>query len=79
MCLSLVTCVAGCAYTCFFTVGLNDLKGLFQPKLFYDSVCARMRMCVSIGNTCSALLLAGPEEMGLWQPRLCWAIGFGSS
>lgn len=34
--------------------------------------CRWVFVCVPIRNTGSALILSGPEDMELWQPRLCW-------
>lgn len=35
-----------------------------------------MRLCVRLGNTYSALLLAGPRDTELQKPLLCWTIRF---
>lgn len=37
-----------------------------------------LSLCVPTGNTGLALLLAGPGVIEMWQPRLCWAAGFGN-
>jgi len=34
------------------TVGLDDLKSLFQPKIFYDSMTLEM-ICMPKADTCS--------------------------
>lgn len=39
----------------------------------------KLLMCVPTWNTCSALVLAGPEGMEQQQPRLCWPTRFSSS
>lgn len=73
--LLLSACVRGdvCSWLCLcillFAVGFDNLKVVFQPKLFY--------VCVCVWN--SVLLLAGPVEIGLWQPGLHWGTGFGNS
>ena len=37
------------------TVGLDDLKGLFQPKLFYDSMILYLDIYSTLMNTLSCL------------------------